>query len=125
MHTEGLQNKEDELQRLIIRLQPLILTHEANGQTIFLTVECNLQRDYPVHRVRLVHKGGVDRIDLSVKRGASWDKIRSQRPDGTADDIVLTEFSFPEQTAQHLKLDVYTQTGSETLTLSEIEIWSP
>ncbi len=43
MHTKGLQYKEDELQRLIIRPQPLVLTDEAEREAILLTVECDLQ----------------------------------------------------------------------------------
>ena len=39
MYTKGLQNKEDELQWLIIRFEPLVLTDEADGKSILLTVE--------------------------------------------------------------------------------------
>ena len=43
MYTKGLQNKEDELQWLIIRLEPLVLTDKAEGKSILLTVERDLQ----------------------------------------------------------------------------------
>ena len=43
MHTEGLQDKEDELQRFIIRLQPLVLTDETESQTVLLAIKSNLE----------------------------------------------------------------------------------
>jgi len=44
MHTKGLQDEEDELHRFIIRPQPLVLTDEAEGEAVLLTVEWDLHR---------------------------------------------------------------------------------